>query len=82
MKQVIFLNRNNNNTLFLCVEEYEYGTNCRFKTFTQAFNQAKSDFKTESRICLLRSFETGVSVELQIIDSENIIYNEIKIKSL
>jgi hypothetical protein len=81
MPQVIILERNINDSLFLCIERYEYGTNKEFKTFTQATRKAQKDYKVLSKIYLERSLKETLCVTLRIKDSE-LIYNTIKFVTL
>jgi hypothetical protein len=77
MVQAIFLERNINDTLFLLIERYEYGTNRDFKTFTQAIKQAQKDYKALSKLYLDRSLKETFNVTLRIKDTD-LIYNTVK----
>jgi hypothetical protein len=77
MVQAIFLERNINDTLFLLIERYEYGTNKDFKTFTQAIKQAQKDYKALSKLYLDRSLKETFNVTLRIKDTD-LIYNTVK----
>ena len=76
MAQTIYLERKINDTIFLCIESYEYGTGKALKTFTQAIKRAQKDYKALVKIYLDRSLRENLCVELRIKDE--LIYNTVK----
>ena len=78
--QVIYLERKINDTIFLCIESYEYGTNLPLKTFTQAIKCAQKDYKALVKIYLERSLKESLCVELQVKDLD-FVFNNVKFKT-
>ena len=81
MNQTIYLKANNNDTLLIMHNDYEYGNDKQFKTYSAASSKAIKDFNKECKAWFKESLQIKVNIYIELVDAQGFIIKNIKIKS-